>query len=259
MDVIQALEQSCDVFFYQVGQKLGVDRLAWYAKSAGLGQISGIELDREAHGLIPTAGWKKQRTGVPWMGGETLSIAIGQGYNLVTPLQLLGMIAAVANGGVRYKPIILDRIETAPGQTFYKAVASVSGNIAVSPQTLNIVRKGLQEAVNGNRGTARGARLKTVQMCGKTGTGQVFSRKSASGRNPDVSPLYLKDHAWFVAYAPAEDPQIAVAVIIEHGEHGSSTAAPIASEVIKAYFKPPQADARMVAQGPRERLPAASD
>ena len=114
--IIKAVEESCDVFFYQVGQRLGVDRLAFYARAAGLGSPTGIFLDQEARGLIPTAAWKKRRTGVPWQRGETLSIAIGQGFNLATPLQMAVLAAAVANGGKRYRPMILNSIQMADGQ-----------------------------------------------------------------------------------------------------------------------------------------------
>jgi len=110
VDIIKAVEESCDVFFYQVGERLGVDRLAWYAKAFGLGSPTGIFLDQEAYGLIPTAAWKQKRTGIPWQEGETLSVAIGQGFNLVTPIQMALVAAAVGNGGNRYRPMILDRI-----------------------------------------------------------------------------------------------------------------------------------------------------
>ncbi len=235
--IIKAIAESCDVYFYQVGDLLGVDRLAWYAKAAGLGSSTGIRLDKEAEGLIPTAAWKKKRTGVVWQKGETLSVAIGQGFNLATPLQIASMIAAIANGGTRYKPIILDSIKTADGRLVYQNEPQVMGKIPLTERALKLVRKGLWEVVNSDRGTARGSRLADIYFSGKTGTSQVISRKKDDTRPENERPIHLRPHAWFVAYAPSDAPQIAIAVLIEHGEHGSGAAAPIAREMIKTYLR----------------------
>jgi penicillin-binding protein 2 len=235
--IIKAIAESCDVYFYQVGDLLGVDRLAWYAKAAGLGSSTGIRLDKEADGLIPTAAWKKKRTGVVWQKGETLSVAIGQGFNLATPLQIASMIAAIANGGTRYKPIILDSIKTADGRLVYQNEPQVMGKIPLTERALKLVRKGLWEVVNSDRGTARGSRLADIYFSGKTGTSQVISRKKDDTRPENERPAHLRPHAWFVAYAPSDAPQIAIAVLIEHGEHGSGAAAPIAREMIKTYLR----------------------
>ena len=234
--VVKAIAESCDVFFYQVGDLLGVDRLAWYAKAAGLGSSTGIRLDKEAKGLIPTAAWKKKRTGIAWQKGETLSVAIGQGFNLATPLQMASMTAAIANGGTRYKPIILDSIKMADGTLVYQNAPQVLGKIPLNEQALELVRKGLWEVVNGKRGTARGSRLVDIEISGKTGTSQVVSRKKDDFRFDVERPAHLRPHAWFVAFAPSDTPQIAIAVMIEHGEHGSG-AAPIAREMIKSYLR----------------------
>jgi len=236
VDVVAALAESCDVFFYQVGQKLGVDRLAFYAKACGLGAPTGIELDHEAAGLIPTADWKKKRTGIPWQRGETLSIAIGQGYNLATPLQMVVLMAAVANDGIRLKPQIISRVETANGTVVEDHPPHVTGKIPFTARAMELVRKGLYNAVNSIRGTAKKIRLKNVDISGKTGTAQVFSRKSNEDNRKTPEQHHLKPHAWFVAYAPSDNPKIALAVIVEHGEHGSSAAAPIAGELIKTYL-----------------------
>lgn len=232
----KAIVESCDVFFYLVGQKLGIDRLAWYAKAFGLGSPTGINLAHEADGLVPTADWKKQRTGVAWRSGETLSVAIGQGYNLVTPLQMLVLTSAIANGGIRYKPLIIKTIETSEGEIVKESLPAIVGKLPVSAANMKIVRNGLWKVVNDRKGTAWKSRLDGIEICGKTGTAQVFSRKKDDSLKEKDSSFFLKPHAWFVAYAPAVDPEIAVTVIIEHGEHGSSTAAPIASEIIKFYY-----------------------
>ncbi|MCD6184551.1 MAG: penicillin-binding protein 2 [Deltaproteobacteria bacterium] len=234
-DVVKALAESCDVFFYQVGQKLGIARLAWYAKACGLGSSTSIHLDHESVGLVPTANWKKLRTGVTWQGGETLSVAIGQGYNLATPLQMLVLISAIANGGTRYKPLIVKTIRKADDEIVMKSMPVIVGRLPVSSKTMELVKKGLWEVVNDRKGTAWKSRLDGIEFCGKTGTAQVVGREKVDSLSEEEKTLFLKPHAWFVAYAPSVDPKIAVSVIIEHGEHGSSVAAPIAREIIRTY------------------------
>ena len=237
VEIIKAINESCDVYFYQVGEQLGVDRLAWYAKACGLGSPTGINLDNEAKGLIPTAAWKEKRIGVPWQKGETLSIAIGQGFNLATPIQMVGVTAAIANNGTRYKPIILDSIKTSDGRVLHQSKPQVIGKVPVSESTLELVKKGLWEVVNSDTGTARGSRLADFEISGKTGTSQVISRKKDDEKTDEDLPPHLRPHAWFVAYAPSDEPVIAVAVVVEHGEHGSGAAAPIAKEIIKTYLR----------------------
>ena len=235
--IVKALAESCDVYFYQVGDLLGVDRLAWYAKAFGLGSPTGIELDNEARGLIPTAAWKKKRTGIEWQRGETLSVAIGQGFNLATPIQMAGMMAAIANGGTRYKPMIMESIRTADGRLIYQNEPQVAGKVPFTERALELVRKGLWEVVNSDRGTARGSSLADIEFSGKTGTSQVIGRKKDETESEEEVPDHLRAHAWFVAYAPSQAPEIAVAVLVEHGEHGSGAAAPIAREIIKTYLR----------------------
>lgn len=234
VDIYRAISHSCDVFFYQVGQRLGVDKLSFYARSSGLGSRTGIELDNEAAGIIPTAEWKKKRTGDAWQRGETLSIAIGQGFNLVTPLQMACFMSAVGNGGKRFKPQLVQKIVDQEGRLIQETRPELVGTLPVKTRNLNIVRHGLWQVVNGG-GTASAIRLKTVEISGKTGTAQVISRSRGDSEIAS-GPAHWKPHAWFVAYAPAEAPKIAVAVIVEHGEHGSSAAAPIARDIIKTYL-----------------------
>ena len=249
LTLLQAMAQSCDVYFYQVGLAVGVDRLAWYAKAFGLGTPTGIQLTNESGGLIPTAAWKLKRTGEPWQEGETLSLAIGQGFNLTTPLQMAGLVAAVANGGVRYKPQLLKRIETAQGKVVLQTEPAVAGKAPISPRTLELIRQGLWEVVHTDTGTAKGARFFDLHISGKTGTAQVISRKDDEEETEDEAKIadHLKAHAWFVAYAPSEAPRIAVAVVVENGEHGSSAATPIAREMIKSYLLKEQLQPLIVA------------
>jgi penicillin-binding protein 2 len=248
VNILKAVEESCDVFFYQVGERLGVDRLAWYAKAFGLGSPTGISLGQEAHGLIPTAAWKERRTGIPWQKGETLSVAIGQGFNLATPLQMAVVAAAVGNGGNRYQPMILDRIQSADGKIIKKNVPRLTGKLPISPVNLGLVKKGLWKVVNGENGTARGSHLADIDMSGKTGTSQVISSKEDETLAEEDIPIHQRAHAWFVAYAPSEQPTIAVAVVVEHGEHGSGAAAPIAREMIKTYLRKPMVRTQVATQ-----------
>ena len=236
VDVRRALSQSCDVFFYHMGIELGVDRLAWYARAFGLGSETQIDLASEGKGLIPTAAWKKHRFGVPWQKGETLSVAIGQGYDLATPLQMTMLIAAVANNGKRLRPSLVKGIRTADGHIVFESKPEKAGYLPISPENLKIVQEGLWQVVNDVKGTAFRYRIKEFDMAGKTGTAQVIGRKKDSQDNEKEMAEHLKPHAWFVAYAPYDDPKIAVAVMVEHGEHGSSAAAPIASELTRSYL-----------------------
>ncbi len=246
MDVVQALAQSCDVFFYQLGQQLGVDRIAEYARRLGLGKMSGIELDHESRGLIPTEAWKLRRFGQPWQKGETLSVAIGQGFDLVTPLQMAVLIAAVGNGGRIYRPMLVNEVKTAEGTVVRRSRAEVVATLDISSKTLNLVRRGLWAVVNQPRGTAYASRLDWVQFAGKTGTAQVVGRTEDGSGDKELAEQY-KPHAWFVAYAPVDDPVIAVAVMVEHGEHGSSAAAPIAKQLIAARLAREKSSAGEVA------------
>ena len=237
MNITDGLTQSCDVFYYQAGIKTGVDALAQYAKGCGLGAKTGIMLGNERKGLIPTSAWKKRRYNEPWQSGETLSIAIGQGFNLVTPLQMAVFMAAVGNGGTLYRPRIVKTIETGSGKIIKKIDPQINGGLPASRENLDIVRNALFKVVQGARGTARQIRLKNVDIAGKTGTAQVFSIKDGVAIKSEELEYALRDHAWFICYAPAKKPVIAISVIIEHGEHGSSSAAPVAGALIEQYMK----------------------
>ncbi|MCU0561787.1 MAG: penicillin-binding protein 2 [Desulfobacterales bacterium] len=242
VDIRRAMAESCDVFFYRVAQRLGVDRLAWYAKACGLGAATGIGLEPESRGLIPSSVWKKKRFGVPWQDGETLSIAIGQGYNLTTPLQMAMLTAAVGNDGVRHRPQILDRVETMEGALVHRSQPEALGKLPASPRTLALIQQGLSAVVNGERGTARRVHINDIEIAGKTGTSQVVGRREGGD---DYTPPHLRPHAWFVCYAPVGSPRIAIAVVVENGEHGSSAAGPIAREMVKTYLRRPAADPRL--------------
>ncbi|OGQ90725.1 MAG: penicillin-binding protein 2 [Desulfobacula sp. RIFOXYA12_FULL_46_16] len=242
VSIVEAVTQSCDVFYYQAGDKVGVDALAKYAMGSGLGKKTGILLEDEKKGLIPTSAWKKKRFNESWHRGETLSIAIGQGYDLVTPLQMAVFIGAVGNGGTLYKPRIVSTIEGSQGNIIKEIPIEVSGKLPAGSKTLEILQKGLLDVVETDRGTAKRIRLKHVKIAGKTGTAQVFSVKSGDKLKTEHLDFYLRDHAWFICYAPAENPVIAVSVLIEHGAHGSTAAAPIAAALIGQYIHDPSAE-----------------
>lgn len=240
VNVVDAIAQSCDVFFYMTGERLGVDTLAQYANGFWLGRLTGISLDHERAGLIPTAAWKRQRFKDKWHAGETLSISIGQGFNLTTPLQMAVFMAAVGNGGTVYRPRIARSIEDGQGNVIKSIDPEIKGGLPASRDNLALIQKGLFKVVQGDRGTARKIQIKEVTMAGKTGTAQVYSRKSGEKFDNDNLPKHLRDHAWFVCYAPAESPTIAISVMVEHGEHGSTAAAPIAASLIRKYFQIPE-------------------
>jgi penicillin-binding protein 2 len=232
----RALSESCDVYFYQVGQRLGVNRLAKYANRLGLGRKTGVEMEHEKAGLIPTSEWKMKRYGKPWQEGETLSVAIGQGFDLVTPVQLALMTATVANGGTLYRPSLIEEVRDPEGRVLEKFKPTVRERFTGQGRNLKLVRDALVEAVNGRHGTGRRARLKNITVAGKTGTAQVVRLKQYRHLKEKDIPYKYRDHAWFTCFAPAENPEIAVTVLVEHGLHGGSAAAPIAKAVLEKYF-----------------------
>jgi len=233
----RALVESCDIYFYQVGLKVGVDLIAHYANEFNLGRVTGISLPHEKPGTVPSSAWKKKRFGVPWYSGETLSFSVGQGYLNATPLQLLMLISGVANGGKQYLPQVVERVENIYGKKLkeYPPVELRKAN--VSEKTLQIVQEALRGAVNDPHGTGWTCALKEVKVAGKTGTAQVV-RLPDNFKKGDMNrmPQKFRDHAWFVAYAPFEDPKIAIAVLVEHGGFGASAAAPIAKKVIEKFL-----------------------
>jgi penicillin-binding protein 2 len=234
----RAIVESCDVYFYNLGKLLGVDKIAQYAKGFGLGSVTGIDLPREKGGLIPTKEWKLSRFRQPWHLGETISLAIGQGYNLVTPLQLANAYAALANGGVIYRPRIIKRIETMDGHIIKTFEPEQKGRIPLSVKNIEILSYALWGVVNENGGTGSALRRKEADVCGKTGTTQVIGLpQNEAARKRKINLARFRDHALFVCFAPYKKPEIAVAVIVEHGGHGGSDAAPIARRVIDAYFQ----------------------
>lgn len=233
----RALAESCDVYFYQLSQDLPVDTLAAYANSLGLGKKTGINLEHEKSGLIPTADWKLKKYKERWQQGETLTIAIGQGFNLATPLQVNVMTGAIANGGITYRPQFIEEIIDPDGKAIQMFAPIRNGEFKGREANLELIRQGLIAAVNDPHGTGEQARLEDITVAGKTGTAQVVHLSHVEDIDAEENiPYQMRDHAWFTCFAPAENPKIAVTVLVEHGRHGGSTAAPIARQILEKYF-----------------------
>lgn len=220
INFLDAIAESCDVTFYTLGLKVGAEALAKYARMLGLGKLTGVDLPGEISGLIPEPSWKRE----PWYLGDTANMAIGQGYVQVTPIQMAVMVMAIANDGKIYRPRIVSEIIHQDGSRVVQPVTLIR-DISAFKKEIDIIKEGMERVVE--RGTGTPARLVGIKVAGKTGTAENFpSRENPKG----------KAHAWFIAYAPAEDPKIAVSVLVEQGEHGSSTSAPIAAELIDYYL-----------------------
>jgi penicillin-binding protein 2 len=243
LDLYQALVRSCDVYHYQLGLKLGVDRMAEYARRLGYGSRTLVGLSNESRGLVPSSEWKLKRFGIPWQKGEDLSIAIGQGFLLVTPLQQAVGYATLVNGGKIVQPRIVQRVESPEGAVLEAVQPEVLGEAKLKPTTMEFLRRAMTGVVQDQGGTGKAARLPGILVGGKTGTAQVVRMADNEPTNRDLNsvPYEYRDHAWFVCFAPAEAPQIVVAVLVEHGGHGGSAAAPLARQVMEEFFqiKPP--------------------
>jgi penicillin-binding protein 2 len=234
----RAIVQSCDVYFYNVGKMIGVDTLAEYARSFGLGAPTGITLPQEKSGLIPTRDWKQMRLKEPWQIGETISVSIGQGYNLITPLQLVTAYSALANGGVVWRPRLIKQIETVDGRVIEEFVPEKKMTLPLSRNIMEQLKRALWGVVNEEGGTGRAARIKDADVAGKTGTAQVIGLpENERARKMKIIASRHRDHALFVCFAPVDNPEIAIAVVAENAGFGGSAAAPVARKVLDAYFE----------------------
>lgn len=235
----KALVESCDIYFYQLGQKLGIDRLASYSKGFGLGEPTTVSLLNEKPGLVPTKQWKLRVLNSRWQKGETLSTSIGQGFLLVTPIQVINLISAIANGGILYRPQIVKRIEAQDGTIIREFSPEKLRTIPADGKVIKIITDALCAAVNEPNGTGRRAKITEISVAGKSGTAQVIGLPQDNARSAahDDTLFRLRDHAWFAAFAPSYRPRISVVVMIEHGGSGGSTAAPIAKGIIEESLK----------------------
>ena len=236
----KALRESCDVWFYSVGLKLGIDKLSAAAKEFGLGSPVGYPLPGERSGTIPSQEWKRRHYNKPWYAGETVIASIGQGFVLATPMQLAVMMAAVANNGKVLKPQVVRQVEDWDGHLLQQTSPEIVRQIDYSPEAWTAVQDGLVAVVNAPHGTGHAAHIDDILVAGKTGTSQVVRRKSDEEEELDEKgeiPYRFRPHALFVAYAPAEKPEIAVVVVVEHGQSGGRAAGPIVKKIIQRYME----------------------
>lgn len=258
INVRQAIAESCDIFFYKLGggwppgefEGLGVETLAYYAHTFGLGEPTGIDLPSESAGLIPDPKWKRLAKGERWVTGDTYNMSIGQGDVLATPLQITLMTAAVANDGLLFRPQLVAAITDADSHLLKKTEPELIHEVPVDPKHMATVREGMWMAVNWEYGTAVDAALPDVVVAGKTGTAEFFDPEiPRDGRGN------LPSHAWFTAFAPYDDPEIAITVFVYNGGEGSAVAIPIAKRILRSYFDIKERDAATDSQSLIEQLP----
>ncbi len=238
MDLHNAIVHSCDVYFYNVGKQLGIDRISYYATKLGLGRKTGIDLPGEDMGLVPSEEWKERVFHQKWYPGETISVSIGQGATVVTPMQIAYTIGGIAMGGAFHQPHLLRSGQASPEIDF-----------PISESTVETLTQAMYGVVN-EGGTAAASKLPGIELCGKTGTAQVISLQ---GRQRAGKQAGLKNNAWFVGFAPRRNPEIVVAVLVQGGGYGAESAAPIVRDVVKAYYDKKQGFRRNSL--PRRRCP----
>ena len=238
MQVTNAIIQSCDVYFYDLAYRMGIDRMSSFLAQFGFGVKTGVDSTGERSGLLPSREWKRRVQGLPWFPGETLITGIGQGALLTTPLQLANSTAAFSFKGKRFRPRLVKSVEYVRDQTRIESSSEVIGQYQILKETnWTHIHNAMVNVVHGLRGTARRiSRGIKYQVAGKTGTAQVFEVAQDEEYDEENVIERLRDHALFVSYAPAENPRIAIAVIVENGGHGSSVAAPIARKMMDAYL-----------------------
>jgi len=246
LKVVEAIENSCNVFFYKLAMELGIEKIKEYANRFGLGLDTGIDLLNESKGIVPDRQWKLERFQKEWLKGETPNVAIGQGFLTVTPIQLINYINAIANDGVLIQPRIVQQLvknsdvkdnQNGKPNIQFLPTEIIKKETGIKPETLSILREGMKANVQGQNGTGKRARSNIVSIAGKTGTTQVVSLKTREKLKRETGEVEEKyyDHAWFVSYAPAENPMITVVVMIEHGQAGHNSAE-LAQHIIEYYF-----------------------
>lgn len=263
VDVVSALQRSCDVYFYKVADELTIDALAEYAYRFGFGERTGFRINADAAGRVPTRRWHEKNSPNGYQYGFALNTVLGQGNTMATPLQMAVAYGAIANGGRLYYPRLVSEIETRSGRSLFEFEPEVRKHLGIEEGTLEAIRTGLKRAVNRDGGTAYDHRPESIQMAGKTGTAQVHAIGDVRIPNQEKR-VRLRDHAWFAAYAPVDDPELVLSVFLEHAGHGGSQAAPVAASIMERYFSGdsatealrrkvgPGVEAKLEAQQPRE-------
>jgi penicillin-binding protein 2 len=236
VDLRRAITQSCDTYFYRLAVDMGIDRMHDYLAKFGLGEKSGIDLDGESSGLLPSREWKQRRWNKVWYPGETVIAGIGQGYHLTTPLQLVTATAMLANGGKRIEPRLVQAVRDPLSHAWQPRPPVTHAQVPINPAHLDVVRAGMMDVMRPGGTAAAAAAGAAYTIAGKTGTAQVVGIKQGAKYDAKRLARKLQDHALFIAYAPAENPTIAIAVMVENGGHGGGTAAPIARAVFDFYL-----------------------
>ncbi|MDH4019228.1 MAG: penicillin-binding protein 2, partial [Xanthomonadales bacterium] len=238
VNIRSALEQSVNTYFYQLSMDMGIDRMHDYLAQFGFGSVTGIDVPGEGKGLLPSRDWKRAALEEPWYPGETVIAGIGQGFNVVTPLQLANAVVALVNGGTLFSPRLLYASKPAGVERAKRIRAPSERQIPIhDPQNWQAVLDGMDLVVNGLRGTARKVAVDAhFRTGGKTGTAQVYQLSAKKRENQEDVAEHLRDHAWFIAFAPVEAPRIAIAVVVEHGGGGSTAAAPVARATLDVWL-----------------------
>ena len=236
VDMFKSIVVSCDTYYYGLATELGIDRIFSYLSGFGFGKKTGIDLDGETPGLLPSQEWKMKRFKQKWYAGDTVSVGIGQGYSLVTPLQLAAATATLANGGIGYRPHLVREVKnSSTGQT-HKLENSPAFDVKIDPENLDLIKRAMQ-AVTQPGGTAAQASMGApYTIAGKTGTAQVVAMRQGEKYDASKMEERHRDHAWFISFAPVDKPKIAIAVLVENGGHGGGTAAPIARKLMDYYL-----------------------
>jgi len=232
--MVEAIKLSCNVYFYQLGRDLGIELISHYAHELGFGGKTGVDLANEEIGTVPDEEWKRRTRNEPWWPGETISVSIGQGALEVTPIQMAVFAAAIANGGIFYRPHLLKGREIRDGVEEAEHPPEVLRQIRLKPSTWGVIREAMWRVVN-QGGTGTRAAIPGRDVCGKTGTAQVV--KASAGVKSEHLAESIRDNAWFIGFAPREHSRIAFAVFVERGGHGGEAAAPIAQRVMLKFFE----------------------
>ena len=239
VSLVEAVARSCDVYFYGLAAQLGVDHIAAFAAQFGIGALTGIDISGEKPGLLPTPAWKKRAFKRPqdqiWFPGETVNFGVGQGYLLVTPLQLAYMTSMLADRGRSFQPRVVMGMRDARGKIIRSDAVAARGASGISEASWALVLRGMIGATTYGTAAAIGKDARYT-IAGKTGTAQVYTVAQNAKYNANTVADRLRDHAWFIAFAPAEAPRIAICVLVENGGFGASAAAPIARRVLDAYL-----------------------
>ena len=255
VDMFKSIVVSCDTYYYGLATELGIDRIFSYLSGFGFGKKTGIDLDGETSGLLPSQEWKQKHFKQKWYAGDTVSVGIGQGYSLVTPLQLAMATATLANGGTGYHPHLLMEVKNSSTGQIRKLENSTAFDVRIDPESLDLVKNAMHAVTQPGGTAAQASAGASYTIAGKTGTAQVVGMKQ--GEKYDASKLdeRHRDHAWFIAFAPVDKPRIAIAVLVENGGHGGGTAAPIARRVMDYYLLGKVPDAVKVAEPAASAVP----